>query len=189
VDALHVVSLKKTMKRTSKPLALQEWRYPRTYRTIFAREPKSIYQADVMYLIPLWRNIFNDQEIQTLGLKKYALVCIDIYSRYVWAVAMDKQDAPSTANAMIKIFVHMGKPKILQGDQKIIDYFKKEFSEFFSDITLITSKRSETNKMLLWRELLKQLKTIFLNIYIHMGFQKNLQFMTSPPQFFNMFVL
>jgi transposase InsO family protein len=177
------------MKKASKPLALREWRQPKTYRTIFAREPRSIYQADVMHLIPLWRNIFNEQEIQTLGLKIYALVCIDIYSRYVWAVAMDKQDAPSTASAMIKIFVHMGKPKILQGDQKIIDYFKKEFSEFFSDVTLIASKLVKQIKMLLWKELLKQLKTIFLNICIHMDYQNNLQFMTSPPQFFNMFVL
>jgi hypothetical protein len=160
------------MNKAKKPLALREWRQPRTYRTIFAREPRSIYQADVMYLIPLWRNIFNDQEIQTLGLKKYALVCIDIFSRYVWAVAMDKQDAPSTASAMIKIFVHMGKPKTLQGDKKIIDYFKKEFSEFFSDVTLISSKRGETNKNAIVERVIKTIKNDLLQYLYTYGLPK-----------------
>jgi hypothetical protein len=69
---------------TRKPLALREWRYPRTYRTIFARKPRVIFQADVMILRPLWIHIFGKpDEYKKYGLKDYALVCIDIYSRYV----------------------------------------------------------------------------------------------------------
>jgi hypothetical protein len=77
------------MKKNTKPLALREWRYPKTYRTIFAKEPGSIFQSDVMHLGPLWKNIFNEQEIQKYHPKDFALVCIDVFSRYVWAVAMD----------------------------------------------------------------------------------------------------
>jgi transposase InsO family protein len=151
-----------------KPLALREWRYPRTYRTIFAKEPGSIFQADVMHLKPLWKNIFNEEEIQTLRLKNYVLVCIDVFSRYVWAVAMDSQDAPSTASAMIKIFVHMERPKILQGDKKITDYFKKEFSVYFPDVTLVTSKPSETNKNAIVERVIRTIKNDLLKfLYTH----------------------
>jgi heat shock protein HslJ len=40
----------------------------------------------------------------------------------------------------------MGKPKILQGDQKIIDAFRSRLSPFISGITLVMSKAHETNK-------------------------------------------
>jgi transposase InsO family protein len=145
-----------TMK---KPLAPREWRYPRTYRTIFAREPRSIFQADVMELHPLWKHIFHEFQINTkYRPKDYALVCIDVFSRYVWAAAMDKQDSPSTAAAMLKIFVHMGIPKILQGDQKIINNFQKELSPYFPGITLITSKPNETNKNAIVERVIRTLK-------------------------------
>jgi hypothetical protein len=111
---------------TKKLLALREWRYPRTYRTIFAREPRSIFQADVMELHPLWKHIFHQFEIYTkYRPKDYALVCIDVFSWYVWSAAMDKQDTASTAVAMIKIFYHMGIPKILQGDKKLLTTSKR----------------------------------------------------------------
>jgi hypothetical protein len=114
-----------TTNTTLKPLALKEWRYPKTYRTIYAKEPRGIFQADVMELYPLWFRIFNKYELNVLYRPKdYAFVCIDVYSRYVWSVAIDKQDYGSIAAAILKTFVHMGKPKILQGDQKIVDTFR-----------------------------------------------------------------
>jgi hypothetical protein len=157
------------MKKASKPIALREWRYPRTYRTIFAREPRSIYQSDVMHLGPLWENILNEQDIQILGLKNYALVCIDIYSRYVWAVAIDNQKAKSIFNALVKIFDHMGKPKILQGDQKIITKeLIKDFSPLYPEIILVASKRSETNKNAIVERVIKTIKNDLLKyLYTH----------------------
>jgi hypothetical protein len=161
------------MGKTKKPIALREWRYPRTYRTIFAREPRSIYQSDVMHLEPLWKNIFNEQEIQTLGLKKYALVCIDIYSRYVWAVAIDNQQANTIFGAMIKIFVHMGKPKIFQGDNKIITKdIQNDFSIYFPDITLIISKPNETNKNAIVERVIKTIKIDLLKYLYTYGLPK-----------------
>jgi hypothetical protein len=120
-----------SIKNPLKPLALREWKYPRTYRTIYAREPRGIFQMDVMELYPLWRRIFDEYEQNLLyRLKNYALVCIEVYSRYVWAVAMDKQDYPSIASAILKIFAHMERPKILQGDEKIIKAFEKYLSPY-----------------------------------------------------------
>jgi transposase InsO family protein len=154
---------------TKKPLALREWRYPKTYRTVFAKEPRGIFQADVMELYPLWYNIFHEYERNTLYRPKdYALVCIDVFSRYVWAAAMDKHDSPSTAAAMLKIIHHMGKPKILQGDQKIINSFKKELSPYFPGITLIASKAHETNKNAIVERAIRTLKNDLLQyLYVH----------------------
>jgi hypothetical protein len=105
---------------TKNPLALRGWKYPRIYRTFFAREPRSIYQADVMELYPLWRNIFNVDEREIYRPKDYALVCIDVYSRYVWAVAMDKQDSQSTADAIKKFLNIWESPKSFKVTRKLL---------------------------------------------------------------------
>jgi hypothetical protein len=164
-----VVVLRAIYPKMMKPLALREWRYPRTYRTIFAKELRGIFQADVMELYPLWNKIFDEYERNTLYRPKdFALVCIDVFSRYVWAVAMDKQDSPSTAAAMLKIFYHMGIPKILQGDQKIINSFKKELSPYIPGITLIASKAHETNKNAIVERVIRTLKNDLVQyLYVH----------------------
>jgi transposase InsO family protein len=152
-----------------KPIALQEWRYPKTYRTVYAKEPWAIFQADVMELYPLWNRIYDDYERNVLYRPKdYALVCIDVYSRYVWAAAFDKQDYPLIGAAMVKIFVHMGKPKILQGDQKIIDAFRNQLMPYIIGVTLVMSKAHETNKNAIVERTIRTLKNDLLNyLYVH----------------------
>jgi hypothetical protein len=155
---------------TKKPLALQEWRYPRTYRTIFAKEPGGIFQADVVELKPLWYKIFDEYERNVLYRPKdYAFVCIDVFSRYVWAVAMDKEDFPSIAAAILKTFAHhMGKLKILQGDQKIIDAFRNQLSPYITGVTLIATKPHETNKNAIVERAIRTLKNDLLKyLYEH----------------------
>jgi hypothetical protein len=122
-----------------------------------------------MILRPLWIHIFGkEEEYKKYGLKDYALVCIDIYSRYVWAVAMDKEDSASTAAAMLKIFYHMGKPEALQGDTKIIDYFQKELSPYFPDVVLMPSKPHETNKNAIVERAIRTIKNDLLKfLYFH----------------------
>jgi transposase InsO family protein len=182
----------------TKPLALREWRYPKTYRTIFARELRSIYQADVMVLKPLWDHIFHQFEIYTkYRPKDYALVCIDVFSRYVWIVAMDNEKFASIAAAMLKIFDHMGIPKILQGDKKIIDSFKKKLSSDFPGITLFTTKLHETNKNAIVERVIRTLKNDILKYIYVRGFPeirgnllaKNILKMTPPPKFFKKYVI
>lgn len=153
---------------TKKPLALREWRYPRTYRTIYAKEPGGIFQADVMVLYPLWNRIFDEEERKKYRPKDYALVCIDVFSRYVWAVAIDNEDFPSIAVAIQLIFVHMGKPKILQEDQKIIDAFRNELSPYITGITLIMSKAHESNKNAIVERAIRTLKNDLLKyLYVY----------------------
>jgi transposase InsO family protein len=157
----------KTMT-TKKPLAPREWRYPRTYRTIYAKEPGGIFQADVMVLYPLWNRIFDEEERKKYRPKDYALVCVDVFSRYVWAVAIDNDDFPSIAVAIQLIFVHMGKPKILQEDQKIIDAFRNELSPYITGITLIMSKAHETNKNAIVERAIRTLKNDLLKyLYVY----------------------
>jgi hypothetical protein len=154
---------------TKKPLAFQEWRYLRTYRAIYVKEPGAIFQADIMELYPLWYRIFDEYERNVLYRpKNYAFVCIDVYSRYVWSEAIDKQDYPSISAAILKTFVHMGKPKILQGDQKIIDSFRNQLSPYITGITLAMSKAHETNKNAIVERAIRTLKNDLLKyLYVH----------------------
>jgi hypothetical protein len=124
-----------------------------------------------MILRPLWIHIFGKpEEYKKYGLKDYALLCIDIYSRYVWAVAMDSEDTASTAAAMLKIFYHMGKPETLQGDTKIIDAFKKELSPYFPDVVLMPSKPHETNKNAIVERAIRTIKNDLLKFLYTQGF-------------------
>jgi hypothetical protein len=81
---------------------------------------------------------------------------------------MDKQDYPSIAAAILKILVHMGKPKILQGDQKIVDAFRNQLSPYISGVTLIMSKSHETNKNAIVERAIRTLKNDLLKyLYDH----------------------
>jgi transposase InsO family protein len=147
----------------TKPLALQEWRYPRTYRTVFAHQPRDIIQADVMVLEPLWKGIFPEYYRQTkYRPKNFALVCIDVFSRYVWAVAMDDQEDKTTAKAIIKVFEHMGTPQFFQGDSKITDAFKKFLKSDYPNVSLFTTKPNETNKNAIVERVIRTLKNDIL---------------------------
>jgi hypothetical protein len=81
---------------------------------------------------------------------------------------MGREDSASTAAPMLKIFLHMGIPKILQGDKKIIDSFEKELSPYFPGITLFTTKPHETNKNAIVERVIRTLKNYILQyLYVH----------------------
>jgi transposase InsO family protein len=112
-----------------------------------------------MELYPLWNSILSEYERYTkYRPKDFALVCIDIYSRYVWAVAMDKQDSKSTAAAINQIFIHMGTPRIFQGDQKIVQSFQKYLYHQYPHIILFATKPHETNKNAIVERVIRTLK-------------------------------
>jgi transposase InsO family protein len=118
---------------------------------------------DVMILSPLWDRIFNPYERNEIYRpKNYALVCIDIYSRYVWTVALDNETYDSIAAAMLKILGHMERPKILQGDQKIIEAFEKFLTPYNLGISLTMTKPHETNKNAIVERVIKTLKNDLL---------------------------
>jgi hypothetical protein len=63
-----------------KPLALKEWRYPKTYRTVYAREPRGIFQADIMELYLLWYKIFDEYERNVVYRPKIMLSYVSMFS-------------------------------------------------------------------------------------------------------------
>jgi transposase InsO family protein len=116
-----------------------------------------------MILRPLWEHIFPEFYRQTkYRPKNYALVCIDVFSRYVWAVAMDNQQAKTTADAITQVFNHMGTPKILQGDEKIINAFKKHLKFDYPNVSSFTTKPNETNKNAIVERVIRTLKNDIL---------------------------
>jgi hypothetical protein len=153
----------------TKPPALREWKFPKKYRTIFARQPRDIFQADVMVLAPLWENIFPEYYRQTkYRPKNYALVCIDVFSRYVWAAAMDNEQGKTTAEAITRVFHHMGTPRIFQGDKKVTMAFEKFLSSKVPHVTLFTTKAHETNKNAIVERVIRTLKNDILKyLYFH----------------------
>jgi hypothetical protein len=101
---------------------LKHWRRPRVYRSIIAHKPRGIYQMDIMYLSPLWNRIFNTTFKQQYQIVDYALVSVDVYSRYVKAVGLKSFDKNQILEGVIHIARLMGGyPDIISGDNQIIN--------------------------------------------------------------------
>jgi hypothetical protein len=122
-----------------------------------------------MVLKPLWNHIFHEYYIHTkYRPKDFALVCIDVFSRYVWAVAMDKEDTKAIADAIAQVFRHMGIPVFFQGDKKIIDAFKKHLKNLYPNVMPFVTKPHETNKNAIVERAIRTLKNDLLKyLYVH----------------------
>jgi hypothetical protein len=103
---------------------LKQWRRPYKYRSIVAFGPRGIYQVDMMHPYPFWDIIFNEQEKINYRIKDYALVCVDVYSRYVKARSMDYKYGELITSTMNSIISVMGKPQIISADNEIINALK-----------------------------------------------------------------
>jgi hypothetical protein len=136
---------------------------------MYAKEPGAIFQLDVMELYPLWYRICDEYERQVLYQPKIMLLCISTFIADMYGPSpFDKQDYPSIGAAMVKIFVHMGKPKILQGDQKIIEAFRNQLMPYITGVTLVMSKPHETNKNAIVERAIRTLKNDLLKyLYVH----------------------
>jgi hypothetical protein len=82
---------------------LKQWRKPHKYRSIVAYGPKGIYQIDIMHIYPLWNNVFNIICKREYGLYDYAVVCVDVYSRYVKARNIPNRERESIAKAIFQL--------------------------------------------------------------------------------------
>jgi hypothetical protein len=100
---------------------LKQWKNPHKYRTVVAYGPKGIYQVDMMHLYPLRSKIFTDQQKTSYGINDYALVCVDVYSRYVKSRSMGHKYKSSIARTLYNLLRIMGKPNIISADNEIID--------------------------------------------------------------------
>jgi hypothetical protein len=79
---------------------LKQWKNPHKYRSVVAYGPKGIYQVDMMHLYPLWEKVFSNQQKSSYGINDYALVCVDIYSRYVKSRSMANKYKTSIARTL-----------------------------------------------------------------------------------------
>jgi hypothetical protein len=81
---------------------------------------------------------------------------------------MDRENFASIASAILKIFAHMERPKILQGDDKIIRAFQKFLSPYIFGISLVMTKPHETNKNAIVERVIKTLKNNLLKyLYVN----------------------
>jgi hypothetical protein len=82
--------------------------------------------------------------------------------------SVDDQEEKTTADAIIKVFHHMGTPQIFQGDKKIIDAFKKHIKFDYPSVSSFTTKPNETNKNAIVERVIRTLKNDLLKyLYVH----------------------
>jgi hypothetical protein len=141
---------------------LKQWRRPYRYRTIVAFGPRGIYQVDMMHLYALWDLIFNEQEKQYYKIKPYAIVCVDVYSRYVKAKSMDRKYGETIAQTVDSIVLEMGKPQIISADNEIINALKSYSS--LTGVQLYDTTPHELNKNAIVERMIRTLKQYLVNI-------------------------
>jgi hypothetical protein len=127
---------------------LKQWRKPAKCRTIVAHGPKGIYQVDIMHLYPLWTKLFNIQRKQQYRLNDYAVVCVDVYSRYVKARSIPNRARESIAISLYHLITIMGRPNIISAANEIIDALYKDGMLYieFDGIQLYRTSPHEINK-------------------------------------------
>jgi transposase InsO family protein len=114
-----------------------------------------------MHLLPLWDLIFTQEEIINYQIKKYALVCVDVYSRYVKARSMDRKFGETIATTLDSILSIMGKPQIISADNEIINPLKtyKSYLRNIDGVRLYDTSPHELNKNAIVERMIRTLKS------------------------------
>ena len=98
----------------------KEYKNKRQFQPIFASGIDKQWQADLMSIIDLAKH--NDDN-------KYVLTCIDVFSRYGWAVPIKNKTSQEIIRAF-KIILNQGrKPEVLNTDQGK-EFLNKEFQQY-----------------------------------------------------------
>jgi hypothetical protein len=145
---------------------LKQWRRPHKYRTIVAYGPKGIYQIDIMHLYPLWLKMFNYTSKQQYGLNDYAVVCVDVYSRYVKARSIPNRQRQKIAMGIFQLITIMGRPNIISADNEIINSLFQDGVLYveFNGIQLYRTSPHELNKNAIVERMIKTLKQYLINV-------------------------
>jgi hypothetical protein len=141
---------------------LKQWRRPKKYRSIFAFNPRGIYQVDMMHLYSLWDLIFSQEEKDYYKIKPYALVCVDVYSRFVKAKSMDRKLGETIARTVDDIVSEMGKPQIISADNEIINALRSYSS--LTGVQLYNTTPHELNKNAIVERMIRTLKQYLVDI-------------------------
>jgi hypothetical protein len=120
----------------------------------------------MMHLYPLWDLVFNEQEMINYRIKNYALVCVDVYSRYVKARSMDYKYGQLITLTMSSIISDMGKPQIISADNEIINALKahKHLYPNLDGVRLYDTTPHELNKNAIVERMIRTLKQYLVNI-------------------------
>lgn len=112
----------------------RQHRRPRRFPTIVANFPRDCYQMDIM--------VYDRYEINQY---KYVLVVIDVYSRYVTAVALTNMREETLLDKIRSIFTSMGTPQNLNCDQQFVS---AQLRRFFNEqgVTVYASEVDELYK-------------------------------------------
>jgi hypothetical protein len=147
---------------------LKQWKNPRKYRTVVAYGPKGIYQIDIMHLYAVWNKLFNINRKLQYGLYDYAVVCVDVYSRYVKARSIPNRARESIAIVIFHLITIMGKPNIISADNEIIDAVYKDGTLYivFDGIQLYRTSPHELNKNAIVEQMIKTVKQHLINVFI-----------------------
>jgi hypothetical protein len=127
-----------------------------------------------MHLYPLWDKIFISQEKSKYKINDYALVCVDVYSRYVLALSMSSETKDNIAKTLYYIITIMGKPQIISGDNQIINALYKQGQLYveFEGIKFYRTSPYELNKNAIVERMIKTLKQYLLNIFLTYSINK-----------------
>jgi hypothetical protein len=121
-----------------------------------------------MHLYPLWTKVFTDQDRVKYELKDYAVVCVDVYSRYVKARSLPTRGRKIIAKYLYKLISIMGNPNIISTDNEIIDALFENgiiYLEFIA-IELYRTSPEEINKNSIVERMIKTLKQYLMNIFM-----------------------
>jgi hypothetical protein len=116
----------------------------------------------MMHLYPLWDLIFNEQEKDYYKIKPYAIVCVDVYSRYANAKSMDRKLGETIARTVEAIVSDMGKPQIISADNEIINALKSYSN--LNDVRLYDTTPHELNKNAIVERMIRTLKQYLVDI-------------------------
>jgi hypothetical protein len=119
-----------------------------------------------MHLLPLWDLIFNQEERLYYKVKGYAIVCVDVYSRYVKAQSMDRKFGETIARTVDSILSKMGKPQIISADNEIINPLKSYKSQLnnLDGVQLYDTSPHELNKNAIVERMIRTLKQYLVDI-------------------------
>jgi hypothetical protein len=144
---------------------LKQWRRPRGYRSIIAHRIRGIYQVDIMDLRPLWNRIFDPALRSQYNILNYALVSVDVYSRYVFAVSIQSTQYSEIAQGMLFIVNRIGKPSNITADNQVINAIKQVPE--LNDVKKYASTPGEANKNAIVERMIRTIKDTILKILMN----------------------
>jgi hypothetical protein len=107
---------------------------------------------------------------QQYQITDYALVCVDVYSRYVKAVGLYTFEKKQIVEGMLYIIHLMGRPEIISGDNQVINALYLKIGDLnvldprFVGIRTYATSPKEANKNAIVERMIRTIKDMILKI-------------------------